>query len=84
MRDALRSDVDLGRGGVGLRDAAAKGLHTIIAPLNNNNNSSSNNNKKSSNQNKNAIVVSYDWEPTPNWVISAIQEKESGMIRERQ
>jgi nuclear cap-binding protein subunit 2 len=28
VRDAVRHDVDLGRGGVGQRDAAAKGLHT--------------------------------------------------------
>lgn len=31
VRDAVRHDVDLGRGGVGLRDAAAKGLHTMTA-----------------------------------------------------
>ena len=30
VRDAVRHDVDLGRGGVGLRDAAAKGLYTSL------------------------------------------------------
>jgi RNA recognition motif-containing protein len=54
VRDAVRHDVDLGRGGVGQRDAAAKGLHTTIQ--NNNSNNSG--------------IIQYTWEQSPSWVVA--------------
>lgn len=72
VRDAVRHDVDLGRGGVGLRDAAAKGLHTTTPGTGGGGGSSG------------GSVVRYEWEQSPAWVVAAIETKEAGIVRQRQ
>lgn len=62
VRDAVRHDVDLGRGGVGQRDAAAKGLHTTNA---------------GSSATSSQQIVSYDWEQSPSWVVSLVENASS-------